>query len=363
MPSGNAIYSNSPRTKVVVICHDADLDDAQAVVDKSAPLGWQAVGEIRLLEAGSRPKFRAKAERGVEREIAQNPELLRRTLDLLAPPHQAARVIVVGDLQLYPDLPPSDPRAPIRLASTSQLSDVLPNVLSTAGLDWLSHLMRCLEHYHLEVDEARVEAWRYQFQALDGAWVAEALLKLLDFWPSSRVSEALFRVPEHTTPSSDNEIHNWLSSYDHIAFNKADSGDSSTMISRLAKTRIGKMLATKRTDFARCITENTTPSNILLLEDCLATGTEIIRLLNALPHDQIRKHKIDLKSRRNQHALSGRTVEGIVLGDRTDHQGGSEHELVLNVVGIPVSRKVHRQAPHEGIALWGDLPGVRVDVG
>ena len=244
MPSGNAIHgSNTPRTKLVVICHDSDRDEANAVIGKSAPIGWRSpTGEIRLLEAGSRTKFRPR-EGGTERYVAQEPELLRRTLDRIAPPEEAARTIIVGNVRLYPDLPPSDPRAPIHLTTTRQLSEVLPNVLSTAGLDWLSHLMRSLEHYHVEIDQARVEAWQYQFQVFDGRWVAEALLKLLDFWPSSRVSEALFRVPGHTTPSSDNEIYDWLSSYHHIAFNKADSGDSSTMISRLAKTRIGKMLA------------------------------------------------------------------------------------------------------------------------
>jgi hypothetical protein len=295
MRSENAIASSRPsRTKIVVICHDADRDDAQAIIDKSAPIGWRAVGEIRLLEAGSRPRFRAK-EGGTEREVAQNPELLRRTLDQIAPPQQAARIIIVGTVRLYPDLQQSDPRAPIRLATTKQLSEVLPNVLSTAGLDWLSHLMRSLEHYHVEIDQPRVDAWRYQFQVFDGAWMAEALLKLLDFWPSSQVSETLFRVPGQTTPSTDNDIHDWLSSYDHIAFNKADSGDSSAMISRLAKIRIGKMLATKRTDFAKHVTESSRPTNILLLEDCLVTGTETVRLLDALPTEKLHEHRIDMK--------------------------------------------------------------------
>lgn len=141
MRSESAIPSSySSRTKIVVICHDADRDDAKVIIDRSAPLGWRPVGEIRLLEAGSRPRFREK-EGGTQRDIAQNPELLRRTLDQHAPPQQAARVIIVGSVRLYPDISPSDPRAPIRLTTTSQLTDVLPNVLSTAGLAWLSHLL------------------------------------------------------------------------------------------------------------------------------------------------------------------------------------------------------------------------------
>src|ERR1035441_4497010 len=228
MPSGNAIHgSNNPRTKLVVICHDADRDEANAVIGKSAPIGWRSpTGEIRLLEAGSRTKFRPR-ESGIERYVAQEPELLRRTLDRIAPPEEAARTIIVGNVQLYPDLPPSDPRAPIRLRSTAELRDVLPNVLSTGNLDWLSHLMRLLEHYHTEVDRDRVAAWRRQFKDFGGDWVAEALLKLLDFWPSRKLTEALFRVPGSAAASTDNEIADWLSGYDCIAFNNADTGASS----------------------------------------------------------------------------------------------------------------------------------------
>ena len=295
MRSENAIpSSSSSRTKVVVICHDSDRDEAKAIIDKSAPIGWFDAGEIRLLEAGSRPKLRPK-EDGKEREITQDPELLKRTLDRIAPPQQAARAIIVGTVRLYPELPPSDPRGPVRLTSTAQLAEVLPNVLYTGGLDWLSHLMRFLEHYNVEIDQDRVDAWRYQFRVFDGDWIAEALLKLLDFWPRSKVSEALFRVPGHASPSTDNQIHDWLSSYDQIAFNKADSGDSSAMICRLAKTRIGEMLAAKRTDFAKHVTESTRPTKILLLEDCIVTGTEIVRLLAALPREKVQQHKIDMK--------------------------------------------------------------------
>src|SRR5436309_1125321 len=104
MPSENAIHSsNTPRTKLVVICHDSDRDQAGAVIGESAPIGWVPAQEIRLLEAGSRTKFRQK-DGGTEREIAQEPERLRRALDRIAPPELAARTVIVGDVRLYPDL-------------------------------------------------------------------------------------------------------------------------------------------------------------------------------------------------------------------------------------------------------------------
>lgn len=288
------LSSNAPRTKVVVLCHAADHREAESVIDEFAPIGWSKAGEIRLLEAGSRVRLRHK-KRGTERDIAQDPELLRRTLDNIAPPEQAARTVIVGSVGLYPAIPPSDPRVPMQLRSTAELRIVLPNVLSAGGLDWGSHLMRLLEHYHVEIDRDRVAKWRQQFQVFGGDRVAEALLKLLDFLPSKRICEALFRVPGTSTPSTDNEIHDWLSDYDHIAFNKADSGDSSAMVCRLAKTRIGEMLSNKRIDFAKHIYESSRPTKILLLEDCIATGTETVGLLAGLPAERLQKHTIDMR--------------------------------------------------------------------
>ena len=295
MRSGKAILSSSaPRTKVVVVCHDSDREEAKSIINKFAPIGWIDVGEIRLLESGTRTQFRSK-EHGTERDIKQDPEHLRRILDCIAPAEQAARTVIVGNVRLYPDLPPSDPRAPIRLRSTADLRQVLPNVLSTGGLDWVSQLMRLLEHYYVEIDLDRVTSWRQQFGVFGGDWVADALLKLLDFWPSSKICEALFRAPGSSTPSTDNEIHDWLSQYDFIAFNKAETGDSSAMVCRLAKARIGEMLSAKRIDFGKHIQEFGRGTRVLLLEDCIATGTEIVRLLDGLPAEQIRKHKIDMK--------------------------------------------------------------------
>ena len=60
--------------------------------------------------------------------------------------------------------------------------------------------------------------------------------------------------------------------------------------------------------------------------------------------------------------LFGRPMEHI-FGDRGNHQGGAEHELVVDGEGLPVGGKIHRQTPHDGGALAGDLPPEGVDVG
>ncbi len=308
------LSSDAPKTKVVVVCHDADRDEAKSIIDAFAPLGWQQTGEIRLLEAGTRPQFR-EAENGDRRVVRQEPAYLRTALDRFVPPGEAARVILVGKVRLNPDLTPSDLRAPTRVTSTAELSKALPQILASGGLDWLSHLARLLAHYHFEIDREAIGVWRQQFAVFgDARWVADALLKLLDFWPSSRVCKALFHPPGCARTTTDNEIYRWLDSYDHIAFNDAESGDSSAMICRLAKTRIGELLSAKRVDFARHVQDCTRPCRILLLEDCVLTGTEIVRLFDSLPIEQLRLHKIDMKFATG--TLSGRKRLGAYCNAR-----------------------------------------------
>ena len=67
------------------------------------------------------------------------------------------------------------------------------------------------------------------------------------------------------------------------------------MICRLAKARIGELLSSKRTDFAKLISKSGPARKILLMEDCLVTGTEIIRLFQSLPAEALRLHRIDMK--------------------------------------------------------------------
>ena len=293
----NILIRNDQITKVVVVCHNADWEEAKCIIDGSAPIGWREHGEIRLLEAGTRPKYREKKNREcrIELEVEYDPDFLRRTLDKIAPAYGAPRVLIVGNIRLYPALNQSDPRAPIRLASPAELQKHLPQVLASMRLDWLSHLMHSLEHYHVEISREDVESWRQQFADFGTIWVADALLKLLDFWPSNKISKALFSVPGLSTESTDNEIHSWLSEYDHIAFNDAESGDSSAMICRLTKARIGALLSSKRSDFTELVNKSGPASKILFMEDCLLTGTEIIRLFQSLPAEALRLHSIDMK--------------------------------------------------------------------
>lgn len=288
------LSSDAPKTKVVVICHEADWREAKSIISEFAPIGWAELEEIKLLEMGTRIQFREN-ERGTKRYVSQDPASLRRALDRIAPDHDAPRVLIVGNVKLYPALTPYDARAPVQVPSTAELRRLLPQILVSSGLDWLSRLLHFLGHYHIEINREAVGAWRAQFRVFGGEWVGDALLKLQDFWPSRRVSEALFRPPSGDARSTDDEIDAWLKEYDYLAFNHPDSGDSSTMVCRLAKTRIGRPLADKRSDFKNCVENASSPARILFLEDCIATGKEIVELLDKLPPEKIRLHKIDVR--------------------------------------------------------------------
>src|ERR1035441_8498529 len=99
----NILIRNDQITKVVVVCHDADWEEAKSIIDEFAPIGWREHGEIRLLEAGTRTKYREKENREsrIEREIEYDPDFLRRTLDKIAPASEAPRVLIVGNIRLY----------------------------------------------------------------------------------------------------------------------------------------------------------------------------------------------------------------------------------------------------------------------
>ena len=102
----NILICNDPNTKVVVVCHDSDWEQAKSIINEFAPIGWSEHGEIRLLEVETRIKIRERInpEYGIEREIQQDPVRLRKVLDQIAPAHLAPRTIIVGSIHLYPNL-------------------------------------------------------------------------------------------------------------------------------------------------------------------------------------------------------------------------------------------------------------------
>jgi hypothetical protein len=66
--------------------------------------------------------------------------------------------------------------------------------------------------------------------------------------------------------------------------------------------------------------------------------------------------------RRYQDAVLRRPMDH-VLRYRTNHDGRSKHELIVNAIGLFIGGKIHRQAAHDCVAAVGHLPGQRINVG
>ncbi len=290
------LSSAAPKAQVVIVCHDGDLEEAHSIITAHAPLNWAKLNQIFLLEAGTRVKFRKSSDGIVKRFIEQEPSRLRRTLDKIAPPEEAARVVVIGNTHLQMGSPPHDLRAVTSIRTVAELRESLPRILVQSGLDWLTHTVALVDHYHdVGVDRNSIAAWREQFDRMKAGWIGDALLKLLDFWPSSKVCDALFQIPGVPYLSSEAESINWLSSYDCIAFNETDTGESAAIICRFAKKRVGEILLKKRVNLRRHLESEPNPSRILFLEDCLMTGTELKKLFDIFPDDLLSTHEIDLR--------------------------------------------------------------------
>lgn len=289
------LTSDAPKSKVVVICHAADYAAATACLNAFAPHDWQQHGQLRLLEASSRVRFRQKDGGRTARHIQQRPDSVGRALDDMAPRSEAARILLLGNAAVDVGVPPDDLRTIIPVQTIAELHETLPRVLIAAGVDWFSRVCAILEHYHIAIRREDVAAWREQFQRLNHGWIGDALLKMLEFWPSHGVCDELLRPPHASNMGSEEETLRWLETFDVIAFNKAETGDSSAAVARLAKIRIGRLLQEKRVDFGQHLQTVSAPAKILLLEDCLITATETIRLFDQFAPDLLRKHDISLK--------------------------------------------------------------------
>jgi hypothetical protein len=287
------LESDAPKAKIVLVCHEADKDETISILNAYAACGWQEHGEIYLLETGSRVQYVGFRDAGTLRRIRQNPVLLRKTLDSIAPPSEAARIIAVGSVSLELDPPPGDWRTLTPVRSTSELRTSLSKHLSAGGLDWMSKAVTALSDFHIGLNRSAITAWREQFLKFKfGSWVGDALLKLLDFWPTARTTDALFSTSD---PGGEELLLTSLEQYSAITFIRAETGDSSSMMCRLAKNKIGVLLQKRRADFSTFVKETTSPASILLIEDCLITGTEIIKLFRNLPMESLRRHRIDLQ--------------------------------------------------------------------
>jgi hypothetical protein len=199
-----------------------------------------------------------------------------RILDRLASAPELTHVVV---LELRTETEKLAKKVSVRLASGIRTFErrVLPETLRSLGLDWLSQLEDILRNgwHHGTIDRNYLEGWILQFDKCgDHGWVGKALLRILEFWSDARVREAL-------------KIHeSGLSGFDCVTVNRHKrAGKSADAIAQLVQKQLdagrypeihGYVL-----DFRDAI-ENPEFRSILFVEDCMITGNEMTRILNAL---------------------------------------------------------------------------------
>jgi hypothetical protein len=154
--------------------------------------------------------------------------------------------------------------------------DILPEVLKSLQLDWLSFIEATIagRWRHGTLDRQHIERWLEQWKGLDNnQWVAERILKALDFWSDDRMRNTL-RITA-----------GGVSEFDCISINRFLAGKSADTLSNLIQkqleaTRLVKTFG-RVMDFGEAI-DSDNVNRILFIEDCLLTGNEMVRVLMAL---------------------------------------------------------------------------------
>jgi hypothetical protein len=154
--------------------------------------------------------------------------------------------------------------------------ETLPKILKSLGIDWLSFIERRLSGRwrHGVLNRQHLEDWIEQCRKLGNhAWVAERILKLVDFWSDDRLRTQLRITAEG------------LQDFDSVCINRFLPGKSADAISNLIQKQIEatvlKQKFSRVVDFAEAV-DSETAQSVLFVEDCLITGNEMVRVLMAL---------------------------------------------------------------------------------
>ncbi|MCI0557086.1 MAG: hypothetical protein MN733_01215 [Nitrososphaera sp.] len=203
----------------------SERKEVHSIISRCAPLGWEAAREVLLLPVAD--TFDETEEGTRHRRVERSASIVRR-IGNLAPPSGAARVIIVGSIRSESLRQTGDYRAISYVDSCHQLKQSLPPVLRQCGLDWLTVKTKLLEHYH-HYQTGQINQWLQQFRKLRHEWIGEALLQLVDFWPSSRIGDALFEFKGTHGGTASNR--HWMDSHDFVTYNDPSKGKSGAMIS------------------------------------------------------------------------------------------------------------------------------------
>lgn len=164
-----------------------------------------------------------------------------------------------------------------RPGSVAGFRRILPRLLRSLSLDLIGITLRTVSGAweHGTVDRERIEEWVSQFQKLGGAegdytWLGQRLLSALDFWPASRVMDALDMTPQG------------VQGFDAICVNAERLGKSASNLANKIRKRLDSLGTPLPVEDLHRALEHGKRRHILFVEDCMMTGNEMTRVIGGL---------------------------------------------------------------------------------
>ena len=288
MPS-NVPRVSSASVRLLILAPRRLSPGVRRAISRCAPLHWERLDQIRLVE--------------IPDDKLHDRQYVTSQLNSASARDASGRSLLVVVDDCWVDI--ERLRSQIASASSDRgiplkrfEREVLPEVLSALRLDWLSLVESSLERawVHGVIDRQRIESWLQQFELVGHRWVGEKLLRVLDVWSSSRALESI------------NLGDGACERFTFLCLNRSQAGKSGDALANQVQKRIRTTRISTVRDFRTCL-EETTDGDVLFIEDCLLTGTEMVNVFRALLGDSRPGRIPKAQPLTNEEALRKRRIE------------------------------------------------------
>jgi hypothetical protein len=256
---------------LLVLCSSTIADQVGAAISKHAPADWRKRNYVRVV---SIPQSRAAESQFVTSLVNAESSAFAGYVQLLgvatrSHPGAPLRAPALEIGALRPSIIFS--QADLNLALKTFQLERLPAALIASGLDWLTQISGSVSKWnHGKVERDDLEEWLNQFRVLENnRWIGERLLRLLEFWTSPDVVDAL--------GIGDLDERG----FECVAVNRHAPGKSADVIANQVKKRIQYFACNEVTDLWEALNRES-EKPVLYVEDCMITGTEVVSLLRSL---------------------------------------------------------------------------------
>lgn len=250
---------------VLIVCPEGLREQVRNAVTSEAPLSWEGGGIITLLSIPERH--------------CNNEEFITDRINELLPEEEElalTHIIAVEDVRII-DGNYKNMTVVIRAPGIRSFKKrILKATLESLGQDWMSHLDYKLRSWHHgPISREYLKRWVRQFEKCGSyEWVGKKLLRVLEFWTDTQLTEAL-KINEEG-----------LHGFDCISVNRDKNiGKSADALASLVKKQLDSSHFAGINENVldiRAALQDGDIKKILFVEDCLITGNEMVRVLMAL---------------------------------------------------------------------------------